>query len=307
MSIFERKYRKYSGELKGRWFRIWSIATSSFRVQFSGRKIIFLLIFCNIVIMAFTLMLFFIAIFIPGDITQILFGLFNSLDVAMYTIVNFAFNPGLIFLPIVFIATINAGTIANDKKNNSLALYMAKPIDRIDYILGKALSIYMVSAFVTTIPWFIFLITFTLLRGFSSSEFFNTIWVYLSTLASSILVIFFFGSIVMFFSAINKQSVLTGILTILVLYLPILLVTIIESRLGDNGIISEIIYYFSISSLFTSAFYLVFGNPPLDESVFGIDIFMPQANGMISIIILLVIPIMMFLFTLNKLNKDEIG
>ena len=47
MSVFDRSYRAYDGELKGRWYKIWSIAISTFRVQFSGKKAIFLFININ--------------------------------------------------------------------------------------------------------------------------------------------------------------------------------------------------------------------------------------------------------------------
>ena len=139
MSVFDRSYRKYEGELKGRMYKIWEIAKSTFRVQFSGKKVILLLIFCNLPVLAFTLMLVFMAIFIPGGFSDIFLGtLFESLDLALYLIIMFSFNAGSIFMPTVFIAALNSGTIANDKKHNALALYMAKPIDRIDY--GIAVS-----------------------------------------------------------------------------------------------------------------------------------------------------------------------
>ncbi|MGC9781065.1 MAG: ABC transporter permease [Candidatus Heimdallarchaeota archaeon] len=299
MSVFDKSYRRYKGELKGRWFKIWSIATTTFRVQFSGKKIIFLLILCNIPMIAFTLMLVFTAIFFPQGLTEMLFGMFGTLDVAMYTVINFTFNAGLIFLPIVFISALNSGTIANDKKHNSLALYMAKPIDRIDYVLGKTISVYMISSFVTLIPWLMFLILFTLLAGSTQIQFLDTLWVYLSTSGSALVVILFLGSIVLLFSSFSNQSVLAGILTIMILFLPDILVTTISGILDISWI-----NYLSISTLLTAAIFLIFGKPDF-EGLLG-SFYEANINGWISIVILLAIAIICVLFTINNLYKEEI-
>ena len=302
MSVFDRSYRRYSGELKGRWARIWAIATSTFRVQFSGKKIIFLLILCNLPVISFTLMITFMAIFSPALVTSFILEMFGTVDVAMYTVINFTFNPGLIFLPIVFVCALNAGTIANDKKHNSLALYLAKPIDRIDYIIGKAISIYMVSAFVTLIPWLVFMIAFTLLMGISGSAFIDTLWVYLSTAASALLVILFLGSIVLMFSAMSNQSVLAGILSILVLFLPSLITGVIAS-VPDLNV--DWLNYFSISALLSSSIHVIFGLPDFDTfSDFGF--FSSNIRGSIAIIVVLGMIIVSILLTINQLYKEEI-
>ncbi|MBK5112769.1 MAG: ABC transporter permease subunit [Candidatus Heimdallarchaeota archaeon] len=302
MSVFDRSYRRYTGELKGRWARIWSIATSTFRVQFSGKKIIFLLILCNLPMISFTLMITFMAIFFPANISSFIFDIFGTIDVAVYTVINFTFNPGLIFLPIVFVCALNAGTIANDKKHNSLALYMAKPIDRIDYIVGKALSIYMVSAFVTLIPWLVFLIAFTLLMGVSGSQFIDSLWVYLSTTASALIAILFLGSIVLMFSSMSNQSVLAGILSIMILFLPSLITGVIGSVPELNV---DWLNYFSISSLLTASIHVVFGFPEFDAGLTG-GFFMSNIRGSIAIVVVLGITIIAILITINQLYKEEI-
>ncbi|NHJ87931.1 MAG: hypothetical protein FK734_20880 [Asgard group archaeon] len=300
MSVFDGIYRKYTGEFKGRLSRLWAIASQSFRVQFSGKKIIVLLILCNLPVISFTLMIIFTSIFL-GGVGGFLDLFFGSLDEAMFIIIVFTFNPGMIFLPIVFICTLNAGTIANDKKHNSLALYMARPITRVDYVIGKSLSIYFVSAFATLIPWLVFLIVYTLLRGVTGAVFFETLWVYLSTIASGIVVIFFLGSIVLLFSAMSSQSVLSGILAILVLFLPSLLSSIVSDWVDKPWI-----DYFSISQLITSSVYLLFGKP--STSLFGmVDFLDVKINGGISLTIMFSISIICILFTINNLYKEEIN
>jgi len=300
MSVFDKSYRKYDGEFKGRWSKIWAITSTTFRVQFSGKKIIFLTILCNLPVLSFTLMLLFFAIFSPAGLEDMFFGLFDDIDVAMFTIIYFTFNAALIFLPIVYICALNAGTIANDRKHNALTLYMAKPIDQSDYVIGKALSVFLISAFVTVVPWFVFLLTFTLISGMVGAAFLDSLWVYLSTLGSGIVVILFFGSIVLLFSSLSSNSVLSGILSILVLFLPSLIASILA------GVVElEWLDYFSISGLILSSIHLIFGKP--DYSFFGFNIFEIKTNGWISLAILLVLTAIAILITIRNLKKEEIG
>jgi ABC-type transport system involved in multi-copper enzyme maturation permease subunit len=247
-------------------------------------------------------MVIFAAIFLPAGVGDLLFEGFGETDVAMYTVINFTygdFPAPLIFLPIVFICTMNAGAIANDKKNNSLALYMARPITRLDYVLGKAMSVYMVSSFVSIVPWLIFILSFTLLTGVSGIQFVSTIWVYFSTIATGLLVIVFMGSLVLMFSSLSKQGVLAGILGVLVLFLP----SFIASFIADF-IQYDWLGYLSISQLVRSAAYLIFGKPTFDFGV--ISEFTTDINGGVSIVIMLCVAIIAVLITINNAYKEEI-
>ncbi|MHA1171040.1 MAG: hypothetical protein ACTSQ3_03035, partial [Candidatus Heimdallarchaeota archaeon] len=169
-------------------------------------------------------------------------------------------------------------------------------------ITGKAISIYMVSSFVTLIPWLIFMIAFTLLMGISGSQFTDTLWVYLSTAASALIVILFLGSIVLMFSAMSSQSVLAGILSIMILFLPSLITGVIASVPGLNV---DWLNYFSISALLTAAIHVIFGLPDFDTSIFG-GFFESNIRGSIAIIVVLGIIVTTILLTINQLYKEEI-
>ena len=310
MSVFDRSYRKYDGELKGRLFKIWSIAKNSFRVQFHGKKVIFLLIFCNLPVLSFTLMLIFMAIFIPAGFADVFLGqMFGSLDIALYLIIIFSFNAGSIFMPLVFVAALNSGSIANDKKHNSLALYMARPIDRVDYVAGKGLSVLMINSFVTFVPWFIFMVAFSLLSGITGNQFTQTIWVYFAALAAALIIMIFLGSIVLFFSSITNQSILGGILTILILFLP----SVITSSLSAIFTQASWLNYFSVSALFSSTIYVVFGKPSFasilggDAGDAGLGFFGYNINGWVSMGILLTISVIMILLTIRNIYKEDIN
>lgn len=304
MSVFDRSYRSYDGELKGRWYKIWSIAKSTFRVQFSGKKAILLLIFCNFPVLAFTLMLVFMAMFMPAGMGDMfLGGLFESLDIALYLIIMVSFSAGTIFMPTVFIAALNSGTISNDKKHNALALYMAKPIDRFDYGCGKFISVIMVSSFVTYIPWVIFMLAFTLLGGVTGTEFIQTIWVYFAAFAAAMLVNLFFGSVTLLFSSMTKQSILGGILMILIIFLPTVIINNVNIVLQQDWL-----NYFSVSSLIASSVYVIFGQPSASSLLGGAtDFFGYDINGWISMTILIIISALALLLTIRNLYKEDIS
>ncbi|MBD3189743.1 MAG: ABC transporter permease subunit [Candidatus Heimdallarchaeota archaeon] len=299
MSILSKGYRQYQGVLKGRLHKIWAIAYNAFRVGLSGKRAIFLFILCNLPVLAFTLMLIFMAIFAPGGVAQLLLNSFGTLDVALYSIVVVTLNQGTLFLPLVFISALNAGSIANEKKHNSLALYLAKPVDRLDYILGKYLGMILISSFVTAIPWFVFMVVFSLISGYSGAQFLDTLWVYLSMLAVSLLVIVFIGSIVLLFSSLTDQSILAGIIAILIIYLPSVIATII-------GLVIEAswIQYFSASSLLSAVAYLLFNKPSTEDGF--INFFQPEISSWGAIAILLAIALSAFLLMVYNLYKEEI-
>ena len=301
MSVFDRSYRTYHGELRGRFARIWSIAVNTFNVQFRRKRTILLMIICNFPVIAFSFMLIFLAIFAPAGATGFFFQTFlGSLEESLFLIVMSTLNAGSIFMPIVFIGALNSGVIANDKKHNSLALYMARPIDRIDYVLGKAISVLMINSFVTYIPWLLYMAINTLLSGMTGAQFLDSIWVYFAALAAALVMMIFFGSIILLFSSISEQAILGGIMFILVLFLPGVVSAGINEALELN-----FLSYISVSDLCVSMIYYMFGKP---EGVagFGIGFLFPDINGWISLAILLTVSAIAFLLVIIRMNKEEI-
>ncbi|MEA2069706.1 MAG: ABC-2 transporter permease [Asgard group archaeon] len=299
MSVFKQKYRRYTGELKGRWHKIWAIAKSTFKVQYRGRKVFLLTPLGALLSFVFTLVLFFGAIF-AGSVTNLFFGLFEMLDIAMYTIVFMSFSSGLLFLPLVFFAVFNSGTIANDKKNNSLALYMSRPLDKIDYILGKFIATLMVNSFVTILPWLLFLVTYTLLGGLTGSQIIDIIWVYPATLGIGLVIDLFFSSIIVYFSSLSDRSFLAGLMLILVILIP--------STIADTLAITlnlDFLNYFSVSALINATTFLFFGKPS-DDLGLGVPVWDININSWVSLTILLAITAVCFILTVINLYKEEI-
>jgi ABC-2 type transport system permease protein len=71
------------------------------------------------------------------------------------------FLHGLSFAQIWFLMAallVGAGAIANDNRANALLVYLSKPCDRLDYILGKWVGIFLPLLIMTAIPTLAFLL-----------------------------------------------------------------------------------------------------------------------------------------------------
>lgn len=146
MSIADLGYRKYEGEIKGRGYRIWSLAWNQFRSFWGGTWIKLLLVFYWLPIV------FFVAIFslipmemigLAGDLAE-LEGFFLALLSGLVIGVTFGVSW-------IFFSFIGSGAIADDEQNRMLELYFTRSIYRTDYILGKALSL-LIAAFLMELP-----------------------------------------------------------------------------------------------------------------------------------------------------------
>jgi ABC-type transport system involved in multi-copper enzyme maturation permease subunit len=300
MSVFDRSYRRYKGVLKGRLYKIWHIAWNTFRVQFSGKKAIILGILCNLPVLVFTMMILFSVIF-GGGLAELLLEAFGSVEFALYIIISLTFNSGIIFLPTVFSAAFNSGTIANDKKNNSLVLYMAKPLDRIDYIAGKSISVLIVNSFITVLPFYVFMLVFSFIQGFEGAAFFQSLWVYFAVLLISFVIALFFGSIVLMFSSITENSILSGIMSVLIIFLPATILSSIALVIEGDWI-----DYLSIPNLISAMCYTLLGSPSASESDAFFNLLQPGINGWASMGILLGVSILALGITTYIISKEEI-
>lgn len=69
-----------------------------------------------------------------------------------------------VFIFIVSIV-IGAGLIADDRRANALQIYLSKPLTRLEYILGKLMTLALVLTFITWLPAMLLLILQTLFAG----------------------------------------------------------------------------------------------------------------------------------------------
>ncbi|MFQ6124021.1 MAG: ABC transporter permease [Candidatus Heimdallarchaeota archaeon] len=150
MSIADLGYRKYVGEIKGRWYRTWTLAWDQFRSFWQGMWIKLLLVAywlpIVIVVTVFSLIPFDM-LFIGGTGVEQL-TMFEDFFVSLMTVLIMGVTFGVSW---VFFSFIGSGTIADDEKNRTLELYFTRAIHRTDYILGKAIAL-LIAAFLMELP-----------------------------------------------------------------------------------------------------------------------------------------------------------
>ena len=139
MAIFERGYRPYEGSMRATpaWWTImregWATALRSRALKWIG--ILQLLVFA----------ITFVTLLIPIGLRQQVGGLFSSgsstsffeLSQRALTGALRGYFEGTTFLTCLLAMFIGSGLIANDRRSNALSLYLARPLHRWDYLLGK--------------------------------------------------------------------------------------------------------------------------------------------------------------------------
>lgn len=103
---------------------------------------------------------------------------------------------------------VGAGTIANDNRANALLVYMSKPCDKRDYLLGKWFGIFMILLMCMTIPSAMFY-----MYGFMSYRdygFLSDVWVPLKMAAFLVISAGFYASLTVGVSSLFKQGRIAG-------------------------------------------------------------------------------------------------
>jgi len=98
-----------------------------------------------------------------------------------------------------------SGLIANDLKNNSLQLYFAKPLTRLDYLSGKFVIIVVLMSFITIIPGVLLFLenmlvveTTALLKG--------KYWIFWSIIGYSLILIIPTSFLILALSSMTKSN-----------------------------------------------------------------------------------------------------
>jgi ABC-type transport system involved in multi-copper enzyme maturation permease subunit len=113
------------------------------------------------------------------------------------------------FVMIVTILT-GAGLIANDRRSGALELYFSKPVSRVDYLLGKFVTVSFYCSLVTLFPALILFFAKVLLSE-NMSFFTRYYWVPFCILGYFLLVSLFVSGLVLALSAIGRGARFAGI------------------------------------------------------------------------------------------------
>ncbi|HEY3175828.1 MAG TPA: hypothetical protein VGK94_08720 [Candidatus Polarisedimenticolia bacterium] len=199
MPIYDMSYRPYRGTLSTHTWRWRTIAKAGLTQHLSRRVFLIFL---------------FIAYIHPIVRGVLIWGThqlnanpFEMIDAQFFR--NTLLGQGL-FLLLVSI-WIGAPLIAHDLKTNAIQLYLARPLTRIDYVVGKFAIIAGVGSILLPVPA---LLLYLMELGLSTDTKFLTanFWVPLAILAYSILVVGGAGLIILAISSMTRSGRYAGLL-----------------------------------------------------------------------------------------------
>lgn len=209
MTIKEKGYTHWDGELKDGRFPWWPI--TRFGIKLTFKKKFFKFFFFMTLVPA---VVYLVGIYISERLEDFSFMVREStkfLQINPAYFKSYFTNEGLLFMIVIVLVFAGAGLISDDLKYNSLQLYFSRPLKKKDYFIGKAAVIVFFLFIVTLIPGLVFIIMKIVFSG--SFKFFTSYpWLILSVIAYSILVTAFFAFYSLFLSSISKNRRYVAIL-----------------------------------------------------------------------------------------------
>lgn len=198
-------YRPFRGKFKGMSERTFAILFTDFTFTLKNKWILVLMILAYMFGVFPVIIIFYGAAVVGGEFTSDLFFLFYF----------------ILFIWLVLIATVGGGRlISKDYADNSLTLYLSRPITKTNYFLGKYGSMFLLISMISFIPS---LIIATIIVGFNagvSDLSYDLTAVVLTLIALGFLIALVFSSISMVLSSITKNPRYAGVGIFCALFFP---------------------------------------------------------------------------------------
>ena len=223
--IADRSYRGYDGELKTRAARWWIVALATIRANL--RK-------PGYWILAGLILLFYV---INGLVFYFMQNAMNQMGgPAQKNVYAQSLYDSLYFVRLLVFLTslvVGAGSIAADNRANALLVYLAKPITKNDYLLGKWMGVFVMIAAVSTLPALLLYLFF--LGAYWNDGFLKeNPTLILRLLGATLLPALLHASLITGFSAWSKSPSIAG-----ALYAGLYFVTLIVSSVSAGIMITN--------------------------------------------------------------------
>ena len=235
MPIYEHSYRTFDGEVVRR-FRWWSIVKQEFRVLFSARPFLILLI------IALILFLFRILQIVtydtlysdPNNMLAQFAREIELLDVGPRLWYDFlSFQASLVFIMCLYAGS---GMICDDVRNNLLEVYFSKPLFWRDYVLGKIMTLVLLGFGLTFFPAVILVIQHNLLAP-SMDTLRESWWFIPASLAYSLAICVPTALGVLASSALFMSQRFAGIAIFMILFANMTIGGLLEGLLHRDGVL----------------------------------------------------------------------
>jgi ABC-type transport system involved in multi-copper enzyme maturation permease subunit len=209
MTIKERGYSHWDGELQDGRFPWWPITRMGIKLTFKRK--FFKFFFAMTLIPA---LVWLVGIYVSERLEDFKFmmeGETDFLNVNPVYFKTYFTNEFLLFMVVMILVFCGAGLIADDLRHNALQLYFARPLKKKDYLTGKAAVIFFFLLIVTMVPGIVFIL-FKMIFAGSFRFFVSYPWLILSVIAYSLLITTFFAFYTLLLSSLGKNRRYVAIL-----------------------------------------------------------------------------------------------
>jgi ABC-type transport system involved in multi-copper enzyme maturation permease subunit len=209
MTIREKGYTRWDGELRERRFAWAPITRLGIRLAFKKKYFKFML-YGSLV----PAVVFLVGIYISErieDFQNMFRGNRQFLEVNPAYFKAYLSGDFLLFMMVMILVVSGAGLISDDLKHNSLQLYFSRPLKKSGYLIGKANVIAFFLLLLTLVPGLVFIL-FKLLFSGSFRFLASYPWLPLSVMGYSLFVTVFFCCYTLLLSSLSKNRRYVSIL-----------------------------------------------------------------------------------------------
>lgn len=200
--VREKGYHHWNGQLEEKGLVFWPITRTGIKLAFQRKRFKFLFA-CSF----FPAITFAVGIYISERLEDFRFmaqGAERTLQVNPAFFKSYLSLDFIFFMILLLMALGGAGLIADDFRYKAIQLYFARPLTRLDYLLGKSGVVMFFVGLLTMVPAIILLILKLLFSG-SLKFFLDYPWLILSIIFYSAFLMIFFTSFVLLASSLSKN------------------------------------------------------------------------------------------------------
>ncbi len=164
MAVYERAYRTYSGPLTPQWSRFLVPAKYAFKNVFSSRIFLAFFVLCLLPMLAWSVWIY---LFHNISALKILGTNADALRQALPIDATFFYRVLRVQGWFAFFMTMIIGPalVSPDLRNNALPLYLSRPFNRVDYVLGKLSVLAVLLSLITWVPGLVLFLLQAFLEG----------------------------------------------------------------------------------------------------------------------------------------------
>lgn len=209
MAVYKRRYNSYSGSLTPEWSRFLVLTRYAFIDLFKSRFFVLLLILCFIPVLFFAGY-----IFLANNKTFQMLAQIRSADFftveTQYFVIIMTVQTQAAFLLNCWVGPV---LVAGDLTNGALPLFLSRPFNRKDYVLGK---LAVLGLLLSTITWIPCLLLFSLQSGLARNGWiWSHLWMIIPIIFCSAIWILLLSLISLAVSAwVKLRIVATGVIFI---------------------------------------------------------------------------------------------